>query len=142
MKNIRYYILFAIIACTTACSRSFEPFDYGKEECTFCKMTIVDPRYSAEIIDKKGKIYKFDDIACMKHYMVDNKMQENDLNTFVSAFRPKNTILDAQKAFFIQNEYFKSPMKGNTAAFDKENDAKTLNDSLHASIVSWSALRF
>ena len=30
-----------------------------------CKMTLVDKKFGAEVVTKKGKVYKFDDLNCM-----------------------------------------------------------------------------
>src|SRR5215203_1996100 len=40
-----------------SCNASPEAIRIGKDNCTFCKMTISDARYGAEIVTAKGKIY-------------------------------------------------------------------------------------
>ena len=48
----------------SSCSAGPVPLKPGTDNCEFCKMTISDIRYGAEIITKKGKIFKFDDPQC------------------------------------------------------------------------------
>ena len=40
-----------------ACSPKAEPIDYGKEECAFCKMTIVSPQFASEVVTQKSKAF-------------------------------------------------------------------------------------
>lgn len=53
----------------SSCSTKPEPFNYGKDNCYFCKMGIVDPKYGGEVITKKGKVFKFDDLICMARFL-------------------------------------------------------------------------
>ncbi|MDX1911017.1 MAG: hypothetical protein SFV22_06010, partial [Saprospiraceae bacterium] len=48
-----------------ACSTGPEPIRYGQDNCHACKMTLTDRRFGAEIVTKKGKVYKFDDLNCL-----------------------------------------------------------------------------
>jgi copper chaperone NosL len=47
------------------CNPKAEKINLGKDQCAECKMTIVDPKFGAEIVTKKGKVYKFDDTHCI-----------------------------------------------------------------------------
>ena len=40
----------------SSCSAKPEPFNYGKDICADCSMTIMDPKFGAQIITDKGKI--------------------------------------------------------------------------------------
>ena len=124
----------------TSCSSEAEPINYGKEACQFCKMTIVDDRFGAEIITKKGKVYKFDDLHCLVHYMKENKVNEANLvHIVVNDFNNKGSFLPVHKAFFVKNEVFKSPMRGDIAAFKSEDAAeKALPNTVR--IMSWAGL--
>ena len=51
-----------------------EEINYGVDACAYCKMNIVDPKFGAELITKKGRVYKFDAIECMVNY--DREMQK------------------------------------------------------------------
>ena len=53
----------------SACSASGpEPIVVNKDVCFHCKMNISDVRFGAELITTKGRIYKFDDVVCMKGF--------------------------------------------------------------------------
>lgn len=40
-------------------------------------MTISDGRFGAELITKKGRVYKFDDLRCLINYKAENTSVEN-----------------------------------------------------------------
>ncbi len=44
---------------TMGCNTEPQPIKIGEDACSFCKMSIADNRYGAEIITKKGKVFKF-----------------------------------------------------------------------------------
>jgi copper chaperone NosL len=136
--------LIVILLCTLftmACKREFAEIQYGKEACDFCKMTIMDNRYAAEMVDEKGKVFKFDDVACMKHYITENKLSDAKAMLFVADFKKdKGAFLDARNAVYLHHEHFKSPMNGNYGAFASADDAKGMKDSLGAEQVTWEKL--
>ena len=47
------------------CSTEAEKIQFGKDQCSFCKMNIVDAQHAAQFVTKKGKQYKYDAIECM-----------------------------------------------------------------------------
>ncbi|NCI46270.1 hypothetical protein [Sediminibacterium soli] len=136
-KLIAYFFLPAIASC----SREFEPIDYGKEACANCRMTIVDNRFAAEFIDKKGKVFKFDDLLCLKRYAAAHPDNIPDLVFIEDYLGKQNQPLDAIKAFYLQHEFFNSPMKGNYAAFGTLTETGRLKDSLAISPMTWNNLK-
>ena len=70
--NIKHHLIAFILtgALAASCGRKKpEPIAYGKDSCSECKMTIIDPKFGGEIISKKGKIFKFDDTHCLAKFM-------------------------------------------------------------------------
>ncbi len=136
MKKILFAIVFLF-----GCRRGFEPITYGQDACAHCKMTILDKKFAAELVDPKGKVFKFDDIICMRQFVNATPQPSNTLY-FVNDYRgEKATMLDASKAVFLKHELFKSPMNGNYAAFAAPADAQHLKDSLQLSLVTWKMLQ-
>ena len=100
----------------------------------------MDKRYAAELLTKKGKTYKFDDISCLRKYIKDDN-SESDLTVFVADYNnPDSKFLDARQSVYLHSELFKSPMNGNFAAFAKEENARPLKDSLHTELLKWENL--
>jgi copper chaperone NosL len=123
-----------------SCSSEIEPINYGKEACQFCKMTIVDAKFGTEIITKKGKVYKFDDLHCLVHYMKENKINEADLaHIVVSDFKNEGSFLPVYKAYFVKSDQFKSPMRGDIAAFKSEDVADKTKPN-NTQVARWASV--
>jgi copper chaperone NosL len=131
MKNIRYFkqllLFFFGVIILNACSVNPEAIQYGKENCSFCKMTIMDAKFGTELVTQKGKIFKFDDVSCMVKYINTSEQTSTDFSHIVvnSYDKPAN-LVDVNKLFFVVTPKFQSPMMGNTAAFTDENKANDI----------------
>ncbi|HEY9176284.1 MAG TPA: nitrous oxide reductase accessory protein NosL [Flavipsychrobacter sp.] len=142
MKKVLFIIFLPIVILLASCTKGYKPIDYGSDGCAHCKMTIMDARYGAELVTDKGKVYKFDDILCMRQYMTENDMDEQSVLLFVEKYSAaQNEITDAKEAVYIQHEFFSSPMNGNYAAFVNQEEAKTYADSLQVSVLDWSNIQ-
>lgn len=137
--NISACICLLILA---SCQPSFEPIEYGKDACVFCKMTIVDRQFAAEIVTAKGRAYKFDDILCLKQYYKDMNEQDSNTQFYVADYSLNNEMmLDAANAIYLQNEFFASPMNGNYAAFASKDAANHYKDSLKTEFQNWNTIQ-
>ena len=65
------------------------------DACTSCRMLISERRYAAELIDRDGQAYKFDDIACMLRFAHSRGIQPSDAKFFVTDFGSGADWLDA-----------------------------------------------
>jgi copper chaperone NosL len=106
------------MAITWSCSLEPQPINYGSDACEFCKMTIVENRWAAEIVTDKGKAYKFDAIECMMNYMNRNDISSDDLALLlVDDYSQPGDLIDATKATYIISEAIPSPMGAFLSAF-------------------------
>lgn len=130
-------LLFALTAVwfSSCVSTTPQPVRLNKDACDFCKMTISDGRFVAELITGNGRVYKFDDLGCLLHY-VQEKGGENIRKFYVADFRKNNVLVDATTAWFIQDEALKSPMGGNIAAYSTKEAA----EKEAATVLSWNEL--
>jgi len=134
----------AIAACAlmffiSACSNKPQPFNYGKDVCDNCKMTIVDPKFGGEIITKKGKAYKFDDVRCMIQFLRSDVIKENQImQKLIVNFQKQNDFIDVNKAFLLASAELKSPMGGNTAALVSQQEAENLKKTISGEIIGWN----
>ncbi len=129
--------LLFFISCTT----KPEPFQQGKDVCSFCKMDISDMRYGGELITKKGRVHKFDDLHCMTAFLRSGSVDEKTVAQFlVINFQKPNTFLDAGKASFVVSPGLKSPMGGNAAGFETKEAAVAFAKDKGAEILGWQLL--
>jgi copper chaperone NosL len=130
-------LIFFFISCNTKA----EPFVAGKDDCYACKMGISDTRYGAELITKKGKIYKFDDLHCLAGFLQSGTLAEKDIaETLTINFEKPNSFLDINKAFFLVGPEIKSPMGSNAAGFETKDDALAYKKDSEAEVLNWSLL--
>ncbi|MDX1471385.1 MAG: hypothetical protein R3213_07795, partial [Flavobacteriaceae bacterium] len=61
-------LIFLLSIFMFSCSIEPKPIEYGLDNCSYCKMTIVDEQHAAQIVTQKGRAYNFDAIECMIEY--------------------------------------------------------------------------
>ncbi|MBP6759435.1 MAG: nitrous oxide reductase accessory protein NosL [Flavobacterium sp.] len=116
-----------------------EPIKLNTDNCDFCKMSIADGKYAAEIITQKGRVYKFDDISCMANYCKENANTKIGAY-YVSDFSQDNNLIPAETAFFLSGGSIQSPMHGGIIAFSNENYAQEFGTKLNAKPIKWEAI--
>lgn len=124
-------IVIVLNIISISCGSSAEPINYGHDECDFCRMLIADNRYGAELVTDKGKVFKFDEVGCLIEYaIVKNLVGDANQQFLITDFSKPETFLDATKAFYVENENFRSPMGLNVSAFNDEvNSQKFISDN-------------
>lgn len=121
-----------------ACNSQPEPIIYGTDSCHNCKMTMMDERFGGELVTNKGKVFKFDDLICMRQFLRSPTMNNRAIKHLVIVNYQKNgEWLPVEKAFFLKSKHIKSPMGSNTAAFSSREDARSSNIDSTGSIINW-----
>jgi len=141
MKRLNIITLF-LCGLLTACSHGPEAIQYGKDGCAHCKMTIMDKRFSAELITAKGKVFKFDAAECMAGFLKENPAVAADVKSvfLVNDFSRPGQFTDARKAFFLKDRSLSSPMGGNLAAFQSRHAAESAKKDRSAEVFDWPLL--
>jgi copper chaperone NosL len=130
-------LIFGLMSCNTGP----QPIKLGVDACSFCKMTIADNRFGAEIITKKGKIFKFDDMHCLLAFKKANTINNNDIKEiYLINFDEPHNFIEAPKAFLWKSNELHSPMGGNIANFTDETKLKEVAQKFKGEEVTWVAL--
>ena len=130
-----------LVFAVSACSAKTEPFNYGKDNCYFCKMGIVDPKYGGEVVTKKSKVYKFDDLVCMVRFLQSGTLKEMEISKkVVINFEKENDFIDAEKAVFWASPELRSPMGSNAAAFTTQQAAEKAKAGKEGQLLGWDEL--
>ncbi|RYY48017.1 MAG: hypothetical protein EOO06_11420 [Chitinophagaceae bacterium] len=124
------------------CSYKPEKIMMGKDGCAECKMTIMDPKFGAEIVSKKGKVYKFDDVHCLAKFMERRAIEMSDVGqTLFVDFNSPHDFIKVNEAEFVVSQQLKSPMGGNAAAFKNKAAANKIAATLEGSKeTNWATL--
>ena len=128
--------LFFLLACTP----QPRPIEYGHDQCTFCKMTIMDGRFGAELVTTKGKVYLFDDLFCLdKYYRMQGSKEADYGHILVNDYNQEGALIDLRKAALLKAEGLRSPMGGNIAAFSSTEKLKEIQaeKDLEGSSLDW-----
>lgn len=127
--------LFATILVSAISCQSDGPKDFilGKDQCDNCKMTITDLKYGTEMITEKGRVYKFDDISCMTMYESSEPDKAKNAKFYVIDV-PSEKFVEKSNATLITGGEIKSPMGGNTQAFERIDDAEKAAAKLGATV--------
>ena len=121
-----------------SCSAKPEPIVLGKDDCSYCKMTIISPAFGGEIVTKKGKVFKFDDLHCMISFLKAKEVNQKDIMQLLAVnYTKQNEFIDVNKAVFIKGDNLHTPMNGNVAAFSDERSASIQNAHINGQIEYW-----
>jgi copper chaperone NosL len=137
-------IMTACLALTflSSCSNGPQPISYGKENCDFCKMTISDRRFGGEIVTRKGKVYKFDDMHCLGSYLGSGLIPEKDISSvYLIDFSVPGELVPATESFLLKSEELRSPMNGNIAAFRSADSMKKFAGQFPGEETDWASFR-
>ncbi len=139
MQTLKHYSIIALLLIFFSCNVSPKPIDYGSDGCHFCKMTIVDKVHAAEIVTKKGKVYKFDATECMINFMDEFDTSEIQLYLTNNYTEPE-ALIDATKATFLISENIPSPMGAFLSAFKNKADAEKFQAEKGGELYTWETL--
>ena len=111
-----------VIGSLISCDVGPQKIRIGEDVCSFCRMSIADNRFGAEIVTKKGKIYKFDDTHCLTGFIKANTINNQEIkNTYLVDFNEPHELIEASQVLLLKSSQLRSPMGGNIAAFSSQN---------------------
>ena len=135
---MRVLLIILLAAFTYGCTVEPEPLVYGTDMCHSCKMTLMDTKFGAEIVTKKGKVFKFDDVNCMLgFYHSDFESQGDIAHLLVVNFAQPTKLIDATNSWYLKSELIRSPMASGIAAFAVEEEYSLYKKEWKAILMSW-----
>jgi len=124
-----------------SCSVEPEPLQYGEDACYTCKMTLMDKKFGAELVTKKGKVFKFDDVNCMLTFYNSGEIDPSGFShRLVVDFSQPGKLVDAANAFYLKSSEIKSPMASQIAAFEKKEHLDERKEQLEGIYLVWGEL--
>lgn len=131
--------LIALFIMASCGSDTPKPIKLNSDACDFCKMTISNGKFAAELITKKGRYYKFDDVTCMVKYAKSNTVVSYK-SFYVSDYSKDNTLIPVEQSFFLKGGKISSPMRGNAIALSTKNAATEFQTKLNAELKTWEEI--
>ncbi len=130
------FISVLVLSCTV----KSKPIEYGSDQCTFCKMTIVDKAHGSQVVTNKGRIHNFDAIECMVDFLKD---QDEAAFKYILTpdFSNPGTLVDVKSATFIYSKQIPSPMGAYISRFAKRQDIEALPKEIEVQILTWNEIR-
>ena len=133
--------LFILIILAGSCSVKERPILYGSDECDYCKMTVMDHRFGAELVTKKGKVYTFDAAECLIEYLYHNEEFMQASNRFlVTSYNKPDTLTDARNATFLVSKEMPSPMGAYLTTFSEPETGAVYQKEHGGDLYTWDEL--
>lgn len=140
LKNNRLLflsIVYCLLSIVSSCNNEPPQINFGKDLCVFCKMTVMDKKFGAVLVNKNGKTLKFDSGECMVNYLNSDAEFETEKILIINYANPEE-LIDATTSFYLHGGNVKSPMGGQLAAFSTKQDAEKFHTELSGELLSWN----
>ena len=136
-KEFISLLVLAFMLTLVSCSTDPEPLQYGSDVCYFCKMTLIDDKFGAELVTRKGKIYKFDDVSCMLNFYHSGLEDQDFAHKLIVAYEKPGILIPVEDAFYLKSEEIRSPMGSEVAAFETMDSLTTFNQKWKGIYLAW-----
>lgn len=124
------------------CSSGPRPIQYGADACAFCKMTLMDKHYGAEVVTKKGKVFVLDDANCFIKFQQKSEVRPEEIaGRYITDYSHEGVLLEADKAVYLRSDNLKSPMASGIAAFANPADLEVVKGQIGGETLSWEDLQ-
>ncbi|MBI1937956.1 MAG: nitrous oxide reductase accessory protein NosL [Ignavibacteriales bacterium] len=136
---VKIFLILIASFVAVSCQSNPEPIAYGEDSCDNCRMTISDPKYGAELISDKGKIFKFDSIECLAAYsmIID---QKTIASMWATDFSNKENFINTDDALFLRSENLRSPMGLNLSAYQNLNSLYKVKNEFGGTNLRWEEI--
>ncbi|TRX52215.1 hypothetical protein FNH22_22620 [Fulvivirga sp. M361] len=121
-----------VITFAIGCSSDVEPIAFGKDQCNFCRMTISNPKFGAELITDKGRILKYDAAECMINHLKKDAPKYRQMLA-IAYDRPRE-LFPVDLLHFVITPHYRSPMGANLAGFES---VTSIDESIGSKVLSW-----
>jgi copper chaperone NosL len=139
-NSLKPFIGIFILLLIFSCKVEPESIVYGKDQCSYCMMNIVDKTHAAQYVTKKGKQFKFDAVECLVNDLR-QKSEEDLAIILVANYGEPGEMIAAKTATYLISSVIKSPMGVNLSAVENSEKAIELQQQYSGEIYSWESLK-
>ena len=138
VRNVSVGFAITLIVVLASCSTEPQPLQYGTDVCHFCKMTLMDKKFGAELVTKKGKVYKFDDLNCFLNFYHSGFVEPADFtHQLVVDYSQPGKLIEATSAFYFKSKELRTPMASEVAAFSKKHSMDSIKKNMTGFYLVW-----
>lgn len=120
-----------------ACSAGPQPIAYGSDACGFCRMTIADSRFGAELVSREGRMHKFDSIECLAGFYLGVRQAGEPRALLVTDIARPGALVSVDSVQFVKGALLHSPMGMGLAAVSTDSAAAMVARA-GGTVMSWS----
>lgn len=101
-------------------------------------MTLVDPRFAAQLVTTTGKVLPFDDVGCLATFITTGGGESRAVHSlWVSDFLRPDFLIPVADAIFLRSDSLRTPMDYRIVALRPGADAERLHSELGGSLLRW-----
>jgi copper chaperone NosL len=127
----------AIAVCTLfGCGGGVRPLVAGTDACDFCRMTVSDVRYGAEVVARTGRVYTFDSIECVASWVMSSPLASGAKGVWVADYST-GALVPADSALFVKGGNLHSPMGRDITAFGPGVTSAQLAERFGGVVLRW-----
>jgi len=117
-------------------------FHYDSDACDHCRMTISQPAFAAQIVTRTGKVFRFDDPACLAAFTASDRIPARDVHSiWANDYAHPDVRVQVDDAVFVVSDGIRAPMNGQIAVFASRDDARALAARLGGRLASWADVK-
>lgn len=131
--------LAALPLLLAACSGAPRPLVAGTDACDFCRMSVSDVRFGAELQGRTGKLHTFDSIECLASFYLDAEARGDVRGAWVTDFE-RGGFVAADSATYLEGSTLRSPMGRSLVAFAPGASPVELQARYGGRAVDWPAV--
>jgi len=139
--NTVLLLLSLLGVCFSSCKQGQQTIKLGVDNCSFCRMTVTDSKYGAELITVKGRLYKFDDYNCLYSFVKSSMVEAKEIGSlYLVDYEVPHSFVKAEDAIVLKGGNLHSPMGSNVAAFSLRAAALKLSAESGAAVLEWKQI--
>ncbi len=122
-----------------ACKQGPRDLEYGKDECYYCSMKIVEAKFGAQSVTDKGKVQMYDSAECLIKDVLNHPDKQYaflKVTDYIS-----NGWIDAEEAYFLISENLPSPMGANLSSYKTKEEADNMQKEKEGNVLNWNEVR-
>jgi copper chaperone NosL len=105
-------------------------------------MTIAEPRFAAQLVTRTGKVFVFDDPACLAAFAASGRVPPARIHSlWVNDFLEPDSLLDATRALYLQVDRINTPMGSHVIATRRGPRGDSLRTALAGQPLDWEQVR-